>query len=127
VEGDDAPLSFLDRIRRQGAPTTPQETDRLVLRQLEARGADLAQPRHVLHFLFFPGEPDARSAAEAIEQADWEVTVSPPDENTPEWCVRAEGYRVVGTLTVDAFRAWFERIATEFHGEYDGWEAKAKP
>jgi Regulator of ribonuclease activity B len=120
-------VGFLDRIRRQGAPSTPQQTDQLVLRQLTGRGADLTLPRHVIHYLYFAGEPQAREAAETIGQAEWEATVSPPDEKIAEWCVRAEGYRVVGSMTVEAFRAWFEQIATELHGEYDGWEASAKP
>ena len=120
-------MGFLDRIRKQGAPTTPAETDQLVLRQLAGRGADLTKPRHVLHHLHFGNEADARGAAEVISQAEWETTVSPPDERIAEWCVRAEGYRVVGTATVDAFRAWFEQIATELQGEYDGWEVSAKP
>lgn len=62
-----------------------------------------------------------------IEQAEWESSVSPPDERIAEWSVRAEGYRVIGGATVEAFRAWFEQIAADQHGEYDGWEASAKP
>jgi len=49
-------MRFLDRIRYQGAPKTPQEADRLALRQLSGRGADLAKPRHVIHFLYFAGK-----------------------------------------------------------------------
>jgi hypothetical protein len=120
-------VGFLDRIRNKGAPSTPQDADQLVLRQLTARGADLTKPRHVIHYLYFADESDARGVAEVIEQAEWETTVNPPDEKIAEWSLRAEGYRVIGTATVEAFRAWFEQIATEQGGEYDGWEASAKP
>ncbi len=120
-------MGFLDRIRNKGAPMTPQETDELVLRQLAARGADLTKPRHAIHYLYFAEEADARTAAEVIEQAEWETTLSPPDDRIAEWSLRAEGYRVIGSATVGAFRAWFEQIATECDGEYDGWEASAKP
>ena len=120
-------MRFLDRIRNRGAPATPQEADQLVLRQLASRGADLTKPRHVIHYLYFAGEADARSTAEAIEGSDWEATVSPPDGTIAEWSVRAEGYRVIEAATVGAFRAWFEQIAEESLGEYDGWEAAAKP
>jgi len=120
-------MGFLDRIRNRGAPATPQEADQLVLRQLAARGADLTKPRHVIHYLYFTAEADARSAADLIAQAEWEPEVSPPDERIAEWFVRADGYRVVGTSTAEAFRAWFEQIAADFRGEYDGWEASAKP
>ena len=120
-------MSFLDRIRHKGAPATPQEADQLVLRQLTSRGADLTLPRHVIHYLYFPVEVDALHAAEMIGRGDWESSVSPPDERIAEWSVRADGYRVIGAATVEAFRAWFEQIAADNRGEYDGWEASAKP
>ena len=41
--------------------------------------------------------------------------------------MRADGHRTVGPETVAAFRSWFEDIAAEHGGEYDGWEAAAKP
>jgi hypothetical protein len=41
--------------------------------------------------------------------------------------VRAETTRVVDETNVDAYRALFARIAAEHGGEYDGWEAAAKP
>ena len=41
--------------------------------------------------------------------------------------MRADGERVVGVETIAAFRSWFEHVAAEHDGEYDGWEAAAKP
>ncbi len=120
-------MGFLDRIRNKGAPATPQEADQLVLRQLVSRGADLTKPRHVLHYLYFADEIDARAAAEVVDQSEWEATVRPPNETIAEWSLRAEGYRVIGATTVEAFRAWFAQIALDHRGEYDGWEASAKP
>ena len=120
-------MGFLDRIRNKGAPATPAEADQLVIRQLVARGADLTRPRHVIHFLYFADDADARRAAETIEKAGWETILGSPEGRIEEWSVRAEGYRVVGGSTVEAFRAWFEQMADDFHGEYDGWEAAAKP
>jgi len=120
-------MGFLDRLRDSGAPATTAEADRLALKQLEGRGADLTQPRHVLHFLYFSNEAAAQRAADEIERAGYNATVDAPSETILEWTVRAEGNRVVGASTVEAFRAWFEQIAGEFRGEYDGWEAAAKP
>ncbi len=117
---------LLDRLRK--APPAPAEADRLMLRRLESLGANLTRPRHVLHFLYFADETHARSAAQAIDRAGYEVTVSSPDdEAVPMWSVRAEATRVVDATTVDAFRAWFEQVAAEHTGEYDGWEAAAQP
>jgi Regulator of ribonuclease activity B len=120
-------MSFLDRIRYQRPPKTPQEADKLALRHLAARGADLAKPRHIIHFVLFAEEADARAAAEAIEGGSWTTNVEPPSETLDEWSVRVDGQRIVGPETVAAFRAQFERIAAQHSGEYDGWEAAAKP
>lgn len=120
-------MGLLDRIRRRRPPGTKAEADRLVLRQLASRGADLTRTRHVVHFLYFTGEGAARAAAEEIANGGYETTVTPPDEGIEEWSVRAEGHRVVDTTTVSGFRAWFERVAGAHGGEYDGWEAAAEP
>jgi hypothetical protein len=120
-------MRLFDLIRNQGAPKTPQEADSLALKQLTGRGADLAKPRHIVHFVYFAREADARAAAEAIEEASWRANVEPPDEANAAWCVKADAHRTVGPDTVAAFRAWFEGIAAKHHGEYDGWEAAAKP
>ena len=120
-------MGFLERVLRGKPPATAAETDQLVLRQLQGLGADLSQPRHVIHFLYFAEEADARGAADQIDRAGYEATITPPDASITSWSLRAEGYRVVGASTVEAFRAWFEHVATEFRGEYDGWEAASKP
>lgn len=120
-------MGFLDRIRHQGAPKTPEEADKLALRQLAGRGADLSKARHVIHFLYFATEEDARAAAQAIGEASWKTNVEPPTDAIAEWCVRADGDRTVGPETIAALRSWFEQIAAQHRGEYDGWEAAAKP
>ena len=120
-------MSFLDRIRYHRPPKTPQEADKLALRQLEGRGADLSLPRHVIHFLLFERESDARAAAGAIDGGSWTTRVDPPTATAAEWSVRIDGHRVVGPDTVAAFRAQFEQTAAAHGGEYDGWEAAATP
>jgi Regulator of ribonuclease activity B len=120
-------MSFLDRIRYPRAPKTPQEADALALRQLESRGANMTKARHVVHFLIFGDEADATAASEAIEATSWRASVELPTETRPEWVVRADDERIVSADTVASYRTWFEQIAAQHHGEYDGWEAKAKP
>lgn len=117
---------LVDRIRYGGAPKTPEEADRLALRQLAGRGADLSKPRHVIHFLYFDAERDAQAAVEAIG-AVWKTQLDSPTETIKQWCVQADGNRTIGPETVAAFRSWFEKIAADHRGEYDGWEAAAKP
>ena len=120
-------MGFLDRFRVSPLPKTPEEVDALAIRHLVKGGADLSKPRHVIHVVYFTSEGVAREAAEAIQAASWNATVAPPTERIDEWSVRADGDRVVGPETISAFRSWFEHVAAEFGGEYDGWEAAAKP
>jgi hypothetical protein len=117
---------LIDRIRYGGAPKTPEEADRLALRQLEGRGADLSKPRHMIHYLYFPTERQAHDAVEAIGDV-WRTKIEEPTETAAQWCVQADGNRTIGPEIVSGFRAWFVRVATEHGGEYDGWEASAKP
>jgi hypothetical protein len=107
---------------------TPQDADKLALRQLKMVGADLSLPRHVIHFLLFEHESDARAAAATIDAGGaWTTHVNAPSDTLEEWSVRVDGHRIVGAETVAAFRAQFVQIARAHNGEYDGWEAAAKP
>jgi len=108
-------------------PATPGDADRRALRQLEVLGADLTKPRHVIHFLYFDEEAAARHTADDAEKAGYTARIMPPDEEFKRWRVHADGTRVVGPTTVDAYRAWFERLAASHGGTYDGWEAARKP
>jgi hypothetical protein len=119
-------VSLLGRWRK-GQSRTPAELDRLSLKHLEKRGADLARPRHIIHFLYFESEADARRACEDVPAGGWDATVVPPEEPRTRWVVRGEATRMVDARTVESYRAWFEQIAEEHHGEYDGWEASVKP
>jgi Regulator of ribonuclease activity B len=118
-------MGLLDRLRKK--PPSPVDQDRLILRQLQGVGADLTRPRHVLYFLYFDDEAGARAAATAAEKAGYEASVTPPSEVVSQWSMQAESTRVVDYTNVAGFRALFERIAEENRGEYDGWEAAAKP
>jgi hypothetical protein len=122
-----AGVGFLDRFRKPNPFATPAGRDKLSLQYLEKRGAVLALPRHVIHFLYFDTEADAEHAREEIPEAEWDATVVAPNEPGKQWIVRAEGIRVVDSQTVASYRAWFERVAERCNGEYDGWEAANTP
>jgi hypothetical protein len=118
-------VGFLDRLRQKRP--SPEKVDEVSLKQLLSLGADLERPRHILHFLYFDDEADARSAADTTGAAGYETAVLAPDGQIEQWCVRAETTRVVNESTIRAFRTWFEVVASDHSGEYDGWEAAAKP
>jgi hypothetical protein len=120
-------VGFLERMMRGRPPDDPAKVDEIVVTQLRSLGADLSLARHVRHFLYFQAQSDAQRASEEIERADYTTTIKPPSEEVPVWTVVAEGVRVIGPDTVAGFRAWFEHVASEHHGEYDGWEPARKP
>jgi len=120
-------MGFFDRFRQTNPFRDPAELDKLSLNHLEKLGADLSLPRHVIHFVYFDAEDDALRARDEIPRAGWETTVVAPSESTSQWLVRAEATRVVDTRTITSYRAWFEQMAASYNGEYDGWEAAAKP
>jgi hypothetical protein len=118
---------FMERMVRGKRPRDPATVDQIVVRQLRSLGADLTKPRHVRHFLYFDREGDARAAAEEIHAANWDVSVTAPNDEIEQWTVVGEGYRVIGADTVAGFRALFEQVAADHQGEYDGWEPASKP
>ena len=120
-------MRLLPRLGSRRAPKTPADADRRALQQLQALGADLTKPRHVIHYVYFADEEAARRAAREMEQAGYSITVVSPDERFLEWRVHADAMRVVSETTIDGFRSWFEQVATTHGGEYDGWEAARTP
>ena len=113
--------------RRRKSQLGPYESARpedvLVLAALVNAGADLSQPRHVLHFIYdYPDEASAQQATTALP--GWEATTAPPPEGYNTWSVTFERQGYVLTpdnVTTDA--AAFLRVAAETGGRYDGWEA----
>ena len=99
--------------------------DLLVLEQLVKAGADVTQPRHVLHYLYLPDQERAGLAAEEAAAAGFEVTVREPLPQYPEqWTVVCERHDVVLQLeTVRDTTDYFETLAGSHGGDYDGWEA----
>lgn len=120
-------------FRRKSLPPEPPlppaydsvaDDDRQVLIQMVAMGADLTQPRHVLHYLYVPTSDAAEDAAGSAREVGWEVQVQPSAADDGTWCVLAQqhGY-ILSPHTVNADRALFDGLALTHAGEYDGWEA----
>jgi len=101
--------------------------DAELMTQLREQGADLSEPRHVLHYNYFPSRDTAQQAADAARLSGWETTVTEPLEQFPDqWGMRAERPDVV--LSNDVVREsseLFGALAAQHGGEYDGWEAAA--
>ena len=118
---DDEPVDLDERSPQLGL----KHKDLLVLKALLDHGADLDQPRHVLHFSYFPTSAAAASASAELHSTGWPSEVSEPLPDFPDqWSVRSERHDVVVTpQLVRESTDHFERVALAHGGSYDGWEA----
>lgn len=98
----------------------------MVLQQMVKQGADLAEPRHWVHYLYFADESTARDAATAISGAGWALQrVDRAASDDGSWVVITERHDViVDPNSVREARMFLEGVvATRPHADYDGWEA----
>ncbi len=106
---------------RSALPT--EAGDDAVLRQLEAQGADLTKPTHVLFYIYVPtreaAERMAREGADAVLSAE----IRPSAAGDGTWLCLLQGTMVPERDRIGRYRATFERLAEREGGEYDGWEA----
>lgn len=118
---------FLKRFLGGGSePQQPVDGDAQVIEALRRAGADLAQPREVIHYLYFGSEPAARAAVSRLDRAD-RLVHAVIDPDTGKSSVKVTHTAVVTLEAIHALRAEFEAAAAEGGGEYDGWEAAARP
>ena len=105
-------------------PVAATSGDRELLSQIERR-SPLDQPRHWIHYLFFPRKNHATIAAEVIAAAGWSVTVARSAGGRARWLLTAEKSAAITDLsTVAEARHSFESIVRVCPGsDYDGWEA----
>jgi hypothetical protein len=102
------------------------DLDARTLEVLRDNGADLSQPRHVLHYLYFPHRDAAMAAAETLRAEGWTVAVD-ASAFANNWLARAETTMVVSAESCARDRARFTALVAASGGEYDGWEASASP
>ena len=107
----------------------PEQGDLLILKRLEEVGADLSLPREVAHFMYLPNAEAARQVAAALRQDGYDVeeklvgTATGPNQ----WAIVSRIDAIVNEQTVETARSRFEELSRLHGGEYDGWEATAKP
>lgn len=102
------------------------DSDQEVIRALARAGADLTQPRDVRHYLYVPNEKIATLMAPRLEQLGFTAETKPEVQGS-RWLVLIRSTVVVTEEQIASFREAFEAFALKLGGEYDGWEAAAKP
>jgi hypothetical protein len=118
---------FRRTSRRRGGsnlPSSGHPGDDELLGQIASR-SDIAAPRHWVHYLYLGDETQARSAADVIASAGWDILrIDVAADGGPEWVVIAESQAVTTPQSVRGARLFFEGVAaTHVGGSYDGWEA----
>jgi hypothetical protein len=111
-------------IESTGSFDSDAAADLAILEQLMKLGADLSQPREVNHYLVFPQKKIASKVAGEYGK-NWKTEIH-KDENG-RWSVRLSHLGVVTSDDFAEVRASLKRVAAALGGQYDGWEAAAKP
>jgi hypothetical protein len=112
-------------FQRHVAPSTGHAGDDKVLQILVQRGANLAQPRNIRHYLYGQSAETLAGPAERLRADGYTVAVTPAATGTNFLCL-AERVQVVDYATTASDRKRFEIVASQVPGgEYDGWEASS--
>jgi hypothetical protein len=97
--------------------------------QLMQQGADLTKPRHAVYYVYFPDREAAEAGADEARAAGYTCEVRDPLAEQPEqWslvCERSDA--VLDPSGVIAADDLFQGIADRLQGDFDGWEAAARP
>jgi regulator of RNase E activity RraB len=94
--------------------------DRLAVDELVANGADLQARYPTEHYLYFPSEEQAQSAAADLAgDAAADVEVSASEDGSWLLTYSLTGY--VNYHAIASDRSTFTRVASHFGGSYDGW------
>jgi hypothetical protein len=117
------------RVEQARALESVTDADQLIVNELRGLGADLEQPREIVHYVYFPSEAAARTANQELRQAGYAADVrfaaGPPGANP--WLVLATKEEVLSAESARAARDEVRAVAAAHGGEYDGWEAAATP
>jgi hypothetical protein len=119
--GKDQPVDPEARSPRLGV----KYKDLMVMNQLMQAGADLSQPRHVVHFFYSHSRESMQELADSVrEQPGWKVEVHEPLPEYPgQWRAVCDTHAVVSAKFVRDTGDLFDSLAATHQVDYDGWEA----
>lgn len=76
--------------------------------------------RRFEHYLYFERKNDADVAAQRLELDGYDVRVE-KEAGGEKWLTKAMTNVPTGSDAVDSFHEYFEGLASDLNGEYDGW------
>lgn len=96
--------------------------DRRALEEL-TRHSRIDEPLVLRHYLYFRDSAAASAVGKRIGSQDFNVVIRRGADGV-DWLVLASQRVVPGEEAVEATRQLLENVASEYGGEYDGWEAE---
>jgi hypothetical protein len=113
---------MVDKIAKGWRPERDEELNLLARKARKATAVPVAKSNSTLeHFLYFPEKTHAKEAAKRLKAKGWavEIRMGADGEN---WLVLAKQPASI-SAGIEKTREELERLAKDFHGEYDGWGA----
>jgi len=95
-----------------------------VVDQLEKGGDKLTKSREVFHWIYFKSESGREKFLEKIKNDNFSIVDKGSDKSWGEFAYKLQIKRVdkVDLNSVDDYVLYLWRLASEFNGDYDGWE-----
>ena len=100
----------------------PESFYKEVLDQLRQMGSDAKRPHNLDLFLYLPTEAAAQTAAEKVRRLHFSTEVVPGAKDGT-WLCRAKIRIIPESAPLDGIGAYFEHVAYELGGDFDGWQA----
>jgi len=100
----------------------PEPFHEEVLEQLRELGSYPLRPHNLDLCLYLPSEAAARTAAEKVGRLHFAAEVV-PGAREGTWLCRAKIRIIPDSAPLDGIGAYFEQVAYELNGDFDGWEA----
>ena len=101
------------------------DLDRQTLEELRSV-SNLEAVHDLQHYLYFPHQQGAKSAARALRDRQFLVEERLSADGT-DWLVLAKHRSVPTESAIAGVRKLMEQVAADNAGDYDGWEAKVTP
>ncbi len=95
--------------------------DKKTLALLAHCGSDFNQLHHFRFYLYFSWESAARAAQFVLDREGFTVELSLPGISSA-WLVLAGKDMLPEEVELRDLRHWFEKLAEDLNGNYDGWE-----
>jgi hypothetical protein len=100
----------------------PKETDAKAVEQIIRFGGDIDKEKPVDFFFYFPTEYAASQVEVKLLNLGFRTDLHYLDKNK-KWSLSANKVMKISTDRIYELSLWFNKVAEEQGGEYDGWGA----